>query len=89
MEFRMYGGEGDAMVEGVETFKYLGRPLDQTYNNLPAIRRNIMHERMVWGRLGKLLRQEGADHRGAKIFYREVSQAVIFFSWRLGYLWRK
>ena len=30
MELSLYRGEGDALVQGVETFKYLGRLLDQT-----------------------------------------------------------
>ena len=28
-EFSLYGKDGVAMVEGVENFNYLGRPLDQ------------------------------------------------------------
>ena len=43
------------MVEGVETFKYLGRPLDQTDDDFPVIIQNIMCDRTVWGRLGKLI----------------------------------
>ena len=30
IEFRFYGREGDALVEGVSQFKYLGWTLDQT-----------------------------------------------------------
>ena len=30
MKFRLYRGEGSAMVEGMGNFKYLGRPRDQT-----------------------------------------------------------
>ena len=42
MEFSLYGREGDKMVEGVTTFKYLGHPLDQTDDDCPSIRQNIM-----------------------------------------------
>ena len=57
MEISLYGVEGGAMVEGLETFNYLGLPLDQTDDDWPSIRRNIMREIMVWGRLEKILRQ--------------------------------
>ena len=30
MEFILYGEEGGELVEGVENFKYMERPLDQT-----------------------------------------------------------
>ena len=45
------------LVEGVENFKYLRRPLDQTDDNWPEIIQNIKQARKVWGRLGKLLRR--------------------------------
>ena len=35
MEFRLYGGEDDAPVEGMTTFKYLGLLLEQTENDWP------------------------------------------------------
>ena len=33
MECILYWREGHALVEGVAQFKYLGIPLDQTYDN--------------------------------------------------------
>ena len=52
MEFSLYrGGEGDERVENVTTFQYLGRPLDQTDDDWPAVQRNITRARSVWGRL--------------------------------------
>ena len=48
------------MVEEVENFKYLGQTLDQTDDDLPAVMQNIMHARLVWGKLGKILIREGA-----------------------------
>ena len=38
MEFNLDGEEGDKRVENVPTFRYMGRPLDQTDNNWPAVR---------------------------------------------------
>ena len=55
MEFNLDGEEGDERVENVRTFRYLGRPLDQTDDDWTAVRRNIMRARSVWGRLGTLL----------------------------------
>ena len=37
MEFSLYRGEGGEMVYGVETFKYLGKPLDKNYEYWTAI----------------------------------------------------
>ena len=79
MEFILYGGEGGALVEGLENFKYLGRPLDQTDENWTTIRQNIKQERTVWESLGKLLIREGKYTRVEAMFYRKVAQAVLFF----------
>ena len=60
-------------------FKYMGRPLDQTDNDLPAFWINIMRKSLVWGGLGELLRREGSDPKVAAMFYRAVIQAVLLF----------
>ena len=67
------------MVEGVEMFKYLGRTLDQTDNYWSEIRQNIMLARLVWGRLGKLLRQGGVDLNVSEMFYRAVEQEILLY----------
>ena len=61
----------------METFKYLGRILYQSYNDWPEVRRNAGKARLVWSRLGKLLRREGADPRVSAMFYRAVVQAEL------------
>ena len=33
MEFSLYGRERDTLVETVANFKYLGQPLDQSYDD--------------------------------------------------------
>ena len=66
-------------MENVLTFRYLGRPLDQTDDYFPAVRQNIMRVRLVWGRLGTLLLQEGADPKMSEIFYRAVLQAILLY----------
>ena len=55
MELNLYGGEGYERMENVPTFRYLGRPLDQTYDDLTAVQQNIIRARSVWGRMGTLL----------------------------------
>ena len=79
MKFSLYGRYGEALAEGVETFMYIGRPLDQTEDAWLVVRQNIKWEWKVWGRLGKLLRREGVDNRVAEILDRAVKQVVIIF----------
>ena len=55
MELSLYEEEGDNMVEGVAIFMYLGRTLDQTDGDWPAVRRNIMRASLVWGILVTLI----------------------------------
>ena len=52
MEFILYRIEGGAIVEGEETFNYLGRTLDQMDDDCPVVRQNIKRAQKVWGRLG-------------------------------------
>ena len=53
------------------------RPLDQIDDDFPAVRRNIMRARLDCGRLGTLLRWEGADPKVSEGFYRAVVQVVL------------
>ena len=66
-------------MEGVEHFKYLGRPLDKSDGNWMEVQKNTKWERKVWGRLGNFLQSEGADIKVSTMFYREVVQAVLLF----------
>ena len=86
MEFSLKGYEGDDRVENVTTFRYLGRPLDQTYDDWPAVRRSIMRARSVWRRLGTLLRREGEEPRVSEIFYRAVVQAILLYGLDIWFL---
>ena len=61
MKFSLDGEEGDYRVANVPTFRYMGISLDQTDNDWPDVRQKIMRARSVWGRLGTLLRREGAE----------------------------
>ena len=68
MEFNIDGEEGDERVENVPISRYLGQPLDQTDDNWPDVWKNIMHARSVWGRLGTLIRWEGAYTKVSESF---------------------
>ena len=46
---------GDKPIKKVRQFKYLGRIVDDSDKDDPAIDRNIQRARGVWARLGKLL----------------------------------
>ena len=79
MDFSLYGIEEDDLVEGVTQFKYLGIPLDQSDNKRHSIFRNISRAQKVWGRMGNILRLEGADTLVLAVLYWVVVQAVLFF----------
>ena len=61
VKFSLTGEDYAERIEGVETFKYLGRILDRYDNDWPAVLRNVGKAYRVWNRLGKLLRKEGAE----------------------------
>ena len=65
------------MVEGVEMFSYLGRNLYQTDDDWSKVRQNVIHARLVWGKLGTLLQREGVDPRVEAMFYWLVVKATL------------
>ena len=60
-------------------FKYLGKLLDRSYEDWPAVLHNISKARQVWGWLGKLLMREGAEPTVSEKIYRAVVKAVLLF----------
>ena len=77
--FSLEGEEGDEMVEGVTTFRYLVITIYQTYDCWLAVRSNIMRAKLLYERPGKLLLWEGADPRVAEMFYMSVIQAMLLY----------
>ena len=77
MEFSLDGEEGDERVENVPTFRYLGRPLDKTDDDWKAVRWNIMRVRLVWGRLGTMIQQEGAEPKVSIVWVIDVGTFVV------------
>ena len=73
-------GEDDAeCIEGVDIFKFLGRILDRSEDDWPAVLHNVGKDRRVWKRVRNLLRREGAEPRLSAIFYRVFVQTVLLF----------
>ena len=77
--FRITREEDVECIEGVETFKYLGRILNQSDDDWPDVIWNFGKARRVWNRLGKLLLREGAEPRVSTIFYQAVVHTVLLF----------
>ena len=59
LAFEAYG----APIESVMEFKYLGRILTATDDDLPAVVGNLQKARRSWGRLSQVLGREGVLHR--------------------------
>ena len=68
MELNLDGDEGDGILENVPIFRYLVRALDHTDDDWPAVRRDIMRARSVWGRLGTLNSTGGGRSKGVGKF---------------------
>ena len=66
-------------IDNVTHFKYLGRWLTQSDDNLMAIRENIKKARARWARVAGVLSREGADKHTMGYFYKAVVQAVLLF----------
>ena len=79
MEFKIDVDKGDERVENVTTLQYLGQTLHQMSDDWPAVCRNIMRKRSVWGRIWTLLQREVTDPKVLSSFYRAVVQAIQLF----------
>ena len=83
---RLASAEGEAATErafhaygkrmqSVTEFRYLGRILTSTDNDWPAVARNLQKARVTWGRLARILGQEGADPKVSRNFYIAVTHS--------------
>jgi hypothetical protein len=69
----------DTDLQNVDTFKYLGRPLSATGNDMVAIKYNLSQARKTWGRMSTILKREGADTKTMANFYKAVVQASLLY----------
>ena len=60
-------------------FKYLGRVMTEAYDDWPTLLGNIRKARNNWGRLSRILSQEGTDPKVLGHFLKAVAQAVLLF----------
>ena len=77
--FSLTGDNEAERIEGVGRFKYIGRLLDWSDNDWLEFLQNIRKSRHIWGRLGKLLRGEGAEPTVPEMFYCAVVKVVLLF----------
>ena len=68
--------EEDAIGEGVPLSC---RILTSTDDDWPEVARNLQKARVTWGRLARILGQEGADPKVSRNFYIAVTQQVLLF----------
>ena len=77
--FSMTGEEEAEIIEGVGSFKYLGRLMERSHNDSTEVLHITRKARQVWGWLRKLLWREGAEPTVPEKFYRAVVQVVLLF----------
>ena len=63
----------------VTYFKYPGRVVSATDDDLPAVVRNLAQAKTVWRRMLHILSREGATPRVSGFFFKAVIQAVLLF----------
>ena len=66
-------------LEGVSTFRYLGRILSSTDDDWPAVHRNISRARQRWARVNRVLARTGGDPGISGKFYKAVVQSVLLY----------
>ena len=73
-------------INRVHQFKYLGRILDDTDGDEHAACQQLAKARDRWGRVGRVLKSQGADPKTMGHFYQAIVQAVLLYgseSWTL------
>jgi hypothetical protein len=73
-------------IERVKEFKYLGRILDESDDDWPALQSNLKKARGKWSRIGRILSSEKAEPRIMATFYKAIIQSVLLYgaeSWVL------
>ena len=76
-------------MEAVSEFRYLRRLLTATDDDWPAVDGNIRKAQVSWGRLARVLGQEGADLKVSQSFYTTMTQQVLLFGAETWVLTRK
>ena len=66
-------------IQNLLTFRYLGRVLTAGDNDWLAVVGNLGKARKSWGRLSRVLSQEGGNPKVSGIFYKAVAQSLLLF----------
>jgi hypothetical protein len=66
-------------IENVPEFKYLGRWLAKSDNDLKAVQANIQKARARWSGFSRVLTRKGANRKVMSVFYRTIIQSVLLF----------
>ena len=73
--FHAYGKQ----MEAVSEFRYLRRILKAMDDDWPAVAGNIRKARVSWGRLARVLGQEGAEPKVSRSLYTSMTQQLLLF----------
>ena len=66
-------------LDRVGEFNYLGRLMLWNNSDWPAMYRNIKKARQQWGKIVRVLKQEGATVRAFGRFYTAIVQSVLLY----------
>ena len=73
--FQAYG----KTLENEMAFKYLGRVMTAEYDDWPEVAGNLQNLRKSWGRISRILSQEGADTKVLGQLFKAVLQVMFIF----------
>ena len=83
---------GNAIIENVSEFKYLGRILHYADLDDAAVLLNLQKARKTWCRIHRILRADGCSPHVMAYFYKTIIQSTLLFgseSWVLSQRLRK
>ena len=67
-------------IKKVNDFKYLGRIIDDTDDDLKAVENQLKKARATWGRIGKILKiKTDSNIRIMSIFYKVIIQTILLY----------
>jgi hypothetical protein len=70
---------GEAAIERVTKFRYLGRILSQDDHDLSACVRNIQRAKAKWAAVSRVLKREGASKKSFARFYLVIVSTVLLY----------
>ena len=67
------------VIEPVDCFRYLGRPINATGSDWSAVVYNLRKARGRWARVTRVLSRQGASSKISGYFYKAVCQSVLLY----------